>query len=320
MINYLLQEIEKSPHALFTKKELVALSQRDFEYLTGKKVLTYFRPPENDMEKVGSLRCQHGCALTLVTVEGGLEGVCLNHPEEDPVPVEEDDLCRYAFSTETLLNNIRIANKLNGELHTIDGYCVYVGYKTYNARRTGFVFISQINDEQLIKSLGLKRLCEKDDILIILTPFSKIEDVAIKTNMRHDRIIQISLADSLDFQCFELSVEIPEELGYLNREKNNTCIRPSFVIKSGQVFYQNTDINLPTGRPQEIFGMLFTAYPDVVKYNVLDGSKDEVYSASDQLRKDVNIINSRLRAHSISIPFMIKSKRNIGYYLTPITE
>lgn len=95
MINYLLQEIEKSPHALFSKKELVALSQEDFGYLTGKKMILYFRSSENDMEKVGSLRCQHGCPLTLVEVEGGLEAVCLEHTEEDPVPIEEDDLYRY---------------------------------------------------------------------------------------------------------------------------------------------------------------------------------------------------------------------------------
>ena len=61
-------------------------------------------------------RCQHGCPLTVVQTEGGLEAVCLEHPEEDPIPIEKDDLNRYAFSVDMLLVQLRTANRIEGNL------------------------------------------------------------------------------------------------------------------------------------------------------------------------------------------------------------
>ena len=122
MIKFLLQEIEKSPNPLFTKKELLSLSPKDFQDLTKKrKILVYFRPSENDMEKVRFPRCQHGCPLTVVQTGGGLKAVCLEHPEEDSISIEKDDLNRYAFSVGTLLVQLRTANRIEGDLHRING-------------------------------------------------------------------------------------------------------------------------------------------------------------------------------------------------------
>jgi hypothetical protein len=52
VIKFLLQEIEKSPNRLFTKKEVLSPSPKDFQDLTRRKILVYFRPSENDIEKV----------------------------------------------------------------------------------------------------------------------------------------------------------------------------------------------------------------------------------------------------------------------------
>jgi len=207
VIKFLLQEIEKNPNPLFTKKELLSLSPKDFQDLTKRKILVYFRPSENDMEKVRLPRCQHGCHLTVVQVEGGLEAVCLEHPEEDPIPIEKDDLNRYAFSTDMLLVQLRTANRIDGNLQRINGGYFYVGYKTYSDNRVGFIFISKIGNEKLVKLSGLKHLCGDDDILVVLTPASKIEDVPLKGRLYHDKIIQTSLASSLDPQTFELPIE-----------------------------------------------------------------------------------------------------------------
>ena len=207
MIKFLLQEIEKSPNPLFTKKELLSLSPKDFQDLSKRKILAYFRPSENDMEKVRLPRCQHGCPLTVVQVDGGLEAVCLEHPEEDPIPIENDDLNRYAFSVDMLLVQLRTANRIDGDLHRINGGYFYIGYKTYNDNRVGFIFVSNIGKERLVKLSGLRHLCKDDDILILLTPASKIEDVPLKGRLRHDKIVQTSLASSLAPQTFELPIE-----------------------------------------------------------------------------------------------------------------
>jgi len=207
VIKFLLQEIERSPNPLFTKKELLSLSPKDFQDLTKRKILTYFRPSESDMEKVRLPRCQHGCPLTVVQVEGGLEAICLEHPEEDPIPIERDDFNRYAFSVDMLLVQLRTANRIEGNLHGINRGYFYVGYKTYSDNRVGFIFISKIGNEKLIKLSGLKHLCKDDDILVVLTPASKIEDVPLKGQLRHEKIVQTSLVSSLDPQTFELPIE-----------------------------------------------------------------------------------------------------------------
>lgn len=207
MIKFLLQEIEKSPNPLFTEKELLSLSPKDFQDLTKRKILSYFQPSENDMEKVRLPRCQHGCPLTVVQLEGGLEAVCLEHPEEDPIPIKKDDLNRYAFSVDMLLVQLRTANRIDGDLHRINGGYFYIGYKTYSDNRVAFIFISKIGNEKLVKLSGLKHLCKDDDILIVLTPASKIEDVALKGRLRHEKIIRTSLVSSLDPQTFELPIE-----------------------------------------------------------------------------------------------------------------
>ena len=83
-------------------------------------------------KKVRLHRCQHGCPLTVVQTEGGLEAVCLEHPEEDPMRIERDDLNRYAFSVDMLLFQLRTANRIDSDLHRINGGCFYVGYKPYS--------------------------------------------------------------------------------------------------------------------------------------------------------------------------------------------
>lgn len=207
MIKFLLQEIEKSPNPVFTKKELLSLSPKDFQDLTKRKIISYFRASENDMEKLRLPRCQHGCPLTVVQTEGGLEAVCLEHPEEDPILIEKDDLNRYAFSVDMLLVQLRTANRIDGTLHRINGGYFYVGYKTYGDNRVGFIFISNIGKERLVKLSGLRHLCKDDDILVALTPASKIEDVPLKGQLRHEKIVQTSLVSSLDPQTFELPIE-----------------------------------------------------------------------------------------------------------------
>ena len=59
----------------------------------------------------------------------------------------------------------------------------------------------------MVKLSGLKHLCKDDDILVVLTPASKIEDVPLKGRLRHEKIIQTSLASSLNPQTFELPIK-----------------------------------------------------------------------------------------------------------------
>ncbi len=207
MIRFLLQEIERSPNPVFAKKELLSISPEDFEELRKRKILTYFRTSRNGVETLRFPRCQHGCPLTVVSVDGELEAVCLEHPGEDPITIEKGDLDRYTFSVDMLLMQIRVANRIDGRLSRISGGYFYLGYKTYNTGRVGFIFIPRIGDEGLIKLSGLRHICREDDVLVALTPDSTVEDLILKGRLSHDRIAQKSLTSSLNPETFELPIE-----------------------------------------------------------------------------------------------------------------
>lgn len=206
LIKYLIQELEKHRKPVFSRKELEAISSKDFLDLSRKKILIYIRPSEKALERVSLPLCQHGCALTIVPMDDGFEAVCLKHPEEDPIPIERDVLNRYAFSVEAFLVQIRLANGISGQLHEIDKSCFYVGFKHLNEYRVGFAFFFRQPKKDSIALSGLRQLCKDDDIVFILAPSCSPESLGLQRIMRFEKIISLSLDECLDPQTFELPI------------------------------------------------------------------------------------------------------------------
>jgi len=200
----LLEQIEKYPAPIFTKKELLAISSKDFNNLRKRKILVYVQPGLDELERIDIPRCRHGCTLTVLPHEDILEAVCLDHPEEDSIQIEREDLHRYAIAIDKLLMELCQANGIEGNFHRINGGYFYVGFKTYGDKRVGFIFTSKIGDEKLVRLTGLRQICREDDVLVVLTPFSKIENVVLTGRLQHEKIVQTSLYLSLDTQTFEL--------------------------------------------------------------------------------------------------------------------
>lgn len=248
MIKFLLQEIKKSPNPLFTRKELLSISSKDFKILTKKKILSYCRPSPTEMEKIRLPRCQHGCSLTINEAEEELEAVCLEHPEEDPIPITKEELSRYSFSIDMLLTHIRTANNLEGNLQRMTGGYFYVGYKLYNDNRVGLIFIPNIEDEKLIKLSGLRGICKDDNLLVVLTPATVIEDISLKKSLHHEQIVQTSLVSSLNPQTFK--VPINKLLSGLLKPKTELTKKQESDYKKFE--YQCYDkINIPGTTPIE---------------------------------------------------------------------
>ncbi len=207
MIRFLLEEIEKSSNPLFTKKELLYISEEEFKILSDKKILVYYKPPTENTETLRYPRCQHGCGLTVMKIDGAYEAVCMEHPEEAPIPLEKDDLSRYKVSIDKLLFEIQSANKIDGCLNRIKGGYCYVGYKNYNENRVGIVFVPNSRKTGIINLSGLKNLCKEDNILLVLTPVSDISDIILKKQLANENIAQLSLATSIKSRSFILPIK-----------------------------------------------------------------------------------------------------------------
>lgn len=207
MIDFLLKEMEKSANPIFTKNELVSISSGEFERLKKLGVSAFRQPSERELARIRLPRCQHGCSLTVSPVGNRLEAVCLDHPEEGPIPIQRDDLFRYIFSIENFLQQIRKSNNIEGGHQKIPGGYHYIGYKLYDDKRIGFLFIPKMEKSEYITLSGLKHICEDDDFIIALTPVFKIDDISLKKAIRRNNIIQTPILPILDPKSFELQID-----------------------------------------------------------------------------------------------------------------
>lgn len=95
-------------------------------------------------------------------------------------------------------------------------------------------------------------------------------------------------------------------------DTDNRKERP-FSFPDGQVYCFGRDLRIPTGRPQELLKKIVQNYPTAATYSFLENSDTAMHTATDQLRKDISIINKRFREEET--PFIIKSIKNTGYIM-----
>jgi len=207
MIRFLLRAIEVFHNPLFTERELMNRSRDGFKDLLSRKILYYYRAPGIPCERLKSPHCSLcGSTLTAIWVGDEYVGICPHHPNGPPIPVKKEDLFTYAVSIEDLLDQIRSANNIDGQRNRINGF-QYLGHKTYGECRVGFVFIRRMGKNKVVNFTGLKHICEEDHILIVLTPASEVDDVAMKGMLENEKIVQTSLISSLNPETFDLPVE-----------------------------------------------------------------------------------------------------------------
>ena len=188
------------------KRELLAVSPEDFEDLKRRKILTYYRPPEDDMEGVRRPRCQHGCTLTVQRFGEFYEAFCLNHPEEDAIRIDEEDLNRWCFSIDALLKEIIRANGIQGGQKKIEPPCIYLDHKIYGSHRIGFVFLPRISDTKHLSLFGIRHLCH-DEGLVLLTSASRLDEIPLESILHREKVVHATITDILDRRTFTLPIE-----------------------------------------------------------------------------------------------------------------
>lgn len=208
MIAWILEELEKNPTSVFRKRDLRKISEQQFAELKRLGFLSYVQPDLNSDTYPCSLPCENACPMDIVEEEGSLFAICPKDSELDPIPLDRPDLDKYAFCVEKFLERVRTANDLSGTLHAVDEDYLYVGQTTRNGRRVAFVFGLAVAHKSVLELVGLKRLCSDDCYLVVLSPASAIEDIAVVRQLSQDRIIQTSLTILLDFQTYKLSDQL----------------------------------------------------------------------------------------------------------------
>ncbi|TKJ40655.1 hypothetical protein CEE37_06745 [candidate division LCP-89 bacterium B3_LCP] len=217
MIEFLLRELEKTQRPVFSKNELTSISCEQFKDLVNKNILTFKRPKYTDVERIRQPRCPHGCYLTVVEYDGELEAFCDEHLDVDPISIDEDDLLRYTFLVEDLLELIAQVNELQGSLQKIAGGFFYLGQRTVSGKRIGLVFTRLIDSNQFVKFLGLKDIFIQDEILLVFAPISLIEDIDLRSRLIQKNIVLTTFFETLNFNSLKLPIgELATELDKLD--------------------------------------------------------------------------------------------------------
>jgi hypothetical protein len=215
MMNFILKHIESIPAASFTERELNSVSQPAYERLKKLKCLTMVKYDYLKEQYFGAgsgdehfIKKQNGCYYAY-SVES---------PDALPVNVDEKDLRRFQLSFPALFEKIRTANRIEGAFQEINEGNYYIGYKLYDKFRVGFIFIPKIGKDKLVKFAGLKDICKDDKILVVFTPFTKIEDIVLKWTLSKCKIVTAPLASVLDLDTFKLPIdeiikEFSDEIG-----------------------------------------------------------------------------------------------------------
>jgi len=69
------------------------------------------------------------------------------------------------------------------------------------------VFAPKIKDSKLVEFTGLKELCKDDKVLVVFTPFTKIENIELNYILSKCMIATTSLVSSLNAKTFKLLLD-----------------------------------------------------------------------------------------------------------------
>jgi len=207
MINFILKNIEAFPTASFTESELVRISKSSFEAMTKQKCLDRMKYDYMKEPYYSSALGDNGNERAIKKQNGRLYAYSVESSDSAPIEVKEADLRRYQLSFPALFEKIRTVNKIEGKFQEIPEGYFYVGYKLYDSFRVGFIFIPKLGDGKLVKFAGLKDICKDDKVLVVLTPFTKIEDIVLNWTLSKCKIVTAPLATALDFKTFKLSID-----------------------------------------------------------------------------------------------------------------
>jgi len=206
VIEWLLEQVERNPTVLLRKRDLLNKSPREFEWLRQRGLLVYVQTDPEDETYPCDLPCARACPKQIVWMQGRFYAMCPEDSEIDPILLGEDDLHKYVFSVARFLEEIRGANRLGGCLSHIEPDYHYVGHTTCDERQVGLIFVPSTEGKGLLELCGLRGTCTDDDILIVLSPVSTIDDISVRADLSRHRIVQVSLETALDHRTFKIPV------------------------------------------------------------------------------------------------------------------
>ena len=208
MITWILNRVEEAPSSLFRRTELFKQSKAKFNKLKKAGFLLYDQPDEDGMSYPCPVPdCGNGCSMDVMEMKGKIYAVC---PEDDgvkPIPLTEDDISRYSFSIEKLIQKVRRDNNFTGSTYQITPHLHFIGERVVNEQNTAFIFACFTNiraAEPHLLALPA-RLPGQYTKIVVVTPTLDLSREPIYLKLRAASIFPLTLPATFGKKNFKFT-------------------------------------------------------------------------------------------------------------------
>ncbi len=172
LFSYLLKRFEACPEEKFYESNLTRRSKSEFDSLRKQKYLIYDQYDFEQEEFVD--KC--GNEYFVRKINGKWMATSTEHSDISPLKLTEQDLTRYVFSIQPLLDAIKSQTNLTRSISAVSSRVWFVGETTALQKTVG-VFVALLSDDQQAEAelLGLKAKIGQMDGCLIICPTYQIK-------------------------------------------------------------------------------------------------------------------------------------------------
>jgi hypothetical protein len=287
-MTYLLKHAEGLPEAKFYESELAGISSTEFASLKKQKHLIFDQydfESEHYFDKQGNERF-------IRKFNGKWVATSTDDSSISPLYLKEQDLSRYAFSMQPMIEQIRSNNSLAKNSNQINSRIWYIGEKVVIQNNIG-VFMALLSDDQVAEAelLGLNAKAGKMDGALILCPSYQIKSQDLLHKLAGQNIFCLAFKEAFK--------------------------------KDGAIDFGKVRFNQASGQPTQKLTAKQTT--DYTKYAYQ--CYDVLHIPGTASRKKSNDIN--INGHKIKMPdsafvlfmeLMVELKKGKGGWLTKVVE
>jgi len=193
LMSYLLRHAEGLPEAKFYESELTRISSAGFGSLKKQKHLLFDQydfESDHYFDKRGNeyfVRKYNGKWIATSTEDSSIS----------PLYLKEQDLNRYAFSIQPILDQIRTKNSLAKNANAVTSRVWYIGEKAVIQNNIG-VFVALLSDDQVAEAelLGLKAKTGKMDGALVFCPFYQIKSQDLLSKLSGQNVFCLTFKEA----------------------------------------------------------------------------------------------------------------------------
>lgn len=225
IFNYLFKTIETSPDASFYESEL--RSYADFDMLCKKKYLKWVQyDPENEPYYSARLG-DNGNERFVRRVNGKIYAYSTEDSTIARIELKQEDINRWYFDIQTLLQEIKKTNALSGHVNQIDERLYFIGEFDSGSRQFG-VCLGLFADDAQVKSLiGLRQRIKHCESVLVLCLTYEIIDQGLLSSLEKQKVfcfpfLKIFKRDSLQIDFDLIKVPVVTEVKFIIPELSAT--------------------------------------------------------------------------------------------------